>query len=139
MAFVVLFPLLIGAVVTDLWRHKIYNCWVLCGLLTGLALAGATENSAGLIRGLVSMLLALFLLFPVYLIGGIGAGDVKLFAAAAVNLTPEEVLLGILLSFLIGAVFSVVRILRTGSLRGQTIHFAIPVLISVLFIYGGKL
>lgn len=134
----ILMILLTGAVATDLWRYKIYNLWVLPGLLAGLIAAGATGGGTGFLQGLVSAAISFAVLFPVYLAGGIGAGDVKLFAAVAVWLTPGEVLMCIFVSFLLGGLCGIIRILRERR-RHLTIRFAVPILMSVLFIFGGKL
>lgn len=134
----VLFAFLIGAAATDWTKHRIYNLWILPGLFAGLLTAGWTGGGAGVRSAVGSMLLAFLLLFPVYLIGGIGAGDVKLFAAAALFLGARETLLSIFLSFFIGAGISVVRIAVERRFR-QKIRFAAPILISILFVFGGKL
>ena len=134
----VLFAFLTGAVVTDLVRKKIYNLWVLPGFAAGLVLSWCSGGMRGLSGALTAALLALCILFPVYLAGGIGAGDVKLFAAAATWLSFGEVCMCILISFVIGAVYGLVKLL-IGRKKGTTIRFAIPVMISILFIFGGKL
>lgn len=134
----VLLTLLTGAVATDLWRHKIYNLWVLPGFLAGLILAVCSGGETEILRGVSCAALAFALLFPVYLIGGIGAGDVKLFAAVATWLTPKEVMMCIFVSFLLGGLYGILRIIQKRR-RDLTIRFAVPILMSVLFIFGGKL
>ena len=134
----VLFILLTGAVITDLVRKKIYNLWILPGFFAGLILSLCSGGMRGLSGALTAALLALVILFPVYLAGGIGAGDVKLFAAAATWLSFGEVCMCILISFAIGAVYGLIKLLAARK-KGTTIRFAIPVMISILFIFGGKL
>ena len=134
----VLFAFLTGAVVTDLVRKKIYNLWVFPGFGAGLILSWCSGGMRGLSGAVTAALLALLILFPVYLAGGIGAGDVKLFAAAAAWLSSGEVCMCILISFAIGAVYGLIKLLATRK-RGTTIRFAVPVMISILFIFGGKL
>ncbi|MBR5116795.1 MAG: prepilin peptidase [Lachnospiraceae bacterium] len=133
-----LMTLLTGAVATDLRRYKIYNLWVLPGLIAGLVISACTGGGTGFLKGVSCAALAFAVLFPVYLAGGIGAGDVKLFAAVATWLTPGEVLMCIFVSFLLGGAYGIFRILRERK-RHLTIRFAVPILVSVLFIFGGKL
>ena len=123
---------------TDLVRKKIYNLWVLPGFIAGVFLSWYSGGLQGLISARASSFLAFLILFPVYLAGGIGAGDVKLFAAAATWLSFSEVWMCILVSFLIGAAFGLIKTAVKGR-KGLTIRFAIPILISFLFIFGGKL
>ena len=132
----VLLTLLTGAVATDLAKRKIYNCWVLPGLLAGFLTAFLSGGTARTREALLSMFFAFAVLFPVYLIGGIGAGDVKLFAACATCLTLRETAQCITISFLVGGAASLILLLMHRK-RGQTIRFAVPILVSVLFITGG--
>jgi prepilin peptidase CpaA len=138
MTHLVLFLLLAGAVFTDQRSHKIYNRWLLPGGIAGILLSFIRCGPVGLREALISAFLAFVILFPVYLFGGIGAGDVKLFAAVSTCLSFEDVFLCIFCSFLVAGVISIIRILQTRSLH-QTIRFALPVFVSILFIYGGKL
>ncbi len=81
---------------------------------------------------------ALLILLPVYLFKGIAAGDVKLFMSAASFLSMQDTLSCIVISFLIAGVISIaVLILKRN--KTKTIHFAVPVLMSVLFVVGGVL
>ncbi|MCR5178985.1 MAG: prepilin peptidase [Lachnospiraceae bacterium] len=123
---------------TDLVRKKIYNLWVLPGFAAGMLLSFVSEGIRGFSGALAAALLAFMILFPVYLAGGIGAGDVKLFAAAAVWLNFGEVCMCIMVSFLIGAAYGLIKLAVMGR-KDMTIRFAVPILISIFFIFGGKL
>jgi len=65
----------------DLRYRRIPNWLVLAGLLLGLGLNGFLFEWQGLLRSLEGMGLALVIYFPLYLLRGMGAGDVKLMAA----------------------------------------------------------
>ena len=134
----VLYALLIGAVISDLMKHKIYNRWVLPGLAAGVTGAWVCGGGQGLLQALQSCLLAFGLLFPVYLAGGIGAGDVKLFTAAAAWLDAPEVVECMLCAFVIGGLISIVCVLVHRRMHGQ-IRFAVPVFMSIVFLFGGKI
>ncbi len=122
-----------ASAMTDLAKNKVYNEWVLVGIFSGLAIRIFREGPGGIITFLVAVGTALIILWPVYfLLRGIGAGDVKLFLAIAAFMDQRAIICCIVSSFLIGAIVSVVVILTTGA-KVRTIHFAVPILISVLF------
>jgi prepilin peptidase CpaA len=96
--YAVLGALLVGACVTDVRARRIPNALVLAVLVAGLARAAlaagwgpallldptAPVPTAALLAGVVGLAIGL----PLYALGLMGAGDVKLFAAAAVWLGP---------------------------------------------------
>lgn len=126
-----------GAVFTDLYKDKIYNAWVIPGLLTGGAMS-LMQGTGRFFESLTAVAAAFLILIPVYLIGGIAAGDVKLFMSAASFLSMQDTLSCIVTSFLIAGVISfAVLILKRN--KKKTIHFAVPILVSVLFLVGGVL
>ena len=86
-----------------------------------------------LLRAAATMLI----LLPVYLAGGIGGGDVKLLTVIALFLGKQEMFLVVIFSFAIGALMGIAKIIKERSL-GQTIHFAMPVLISVLLVTNSQ-
>eukprot|EP01032_Pedospumella_encystans_P026765 gene26765-30247_t len=88
--------LLLGLLTTAVWHdikaRRIPNALVLPGALAGLALQGLLPagggfyttpfGALGLLLGLAGMALGLALLLPMYMLGTMGAGDVKLLAMA---------------------------------------------------------
>lgn len=128
---------LAGAVFTDLFRDKIYNAWVVPGLFLG-ALANLIRGPEFFYESILATGAALLILLPVYFFKGIAAGDVKLFMSAASFLTVQDTLSCILISFLIAGVISVAVIILKRN-KQRYIHFAVPILMSVLFVAGGML
>ena len=125
---------LTGAVITDLCKDKIYNVWVIPGLLSGLILALCGGNDR-FFQAIVSVGLTFAVLIPVYLLKGIAAGDVKLLMSTASFLSFQELYSCILYSFLIaGAISLVIFIFKR---EKKTLHFAVPVLASTVFVLGG--
>lgn len=126
-----------GSAVTDLMYNKIYNGVTAAGLLTGLAMQAAGGGAEGVLHALLRVGIAFALLFPVYMIRGIGGGDVKLVCAIApFVLSVKELLILIAASFVAGAVIgAAILIFRRGRLH--TFHFAIPVFIATLLMIGG--
>ena len=126
-----------GAVFTDLFKDKIFNAWVIPALSTGV-ISSLIQGSDRLFESLSAVGVAFLILLPVYFLKGIAAGDVKLFMSAASFLSVSDTLSCILVSFFIAGIISVLVIIFKRN-KQRTIHFAIPVLVSVLFVMGGIL
>ena len=126
-----------GAVFTDLFKDKIFNAWVIPALSTGV-ISSLIQGSDRLFESLSAVGAAFLILLPVYFLKGIAAGDVKLFMSAASFLSVSDTLSCILISFLIAGIISVLVIIFKRN-KQKTIHFAIPILVSVLFVMGGVL
>ena len=106
---------------------------------------------------------SILLLYPLFRIGGIGAGDIKLLSAVGCFLTVKETVACLVLSFFAGAVLSLLKMAaernflrrmryllsyvhavagsgkwkRYGQEEGGKIHFALPILLGVLLYKGG--
>ncbi|MBR6770408.1 MAG: prepilin peptidase [Lachnospiraceae bacterium] len=106
---IVLFILLAIAVVTDLLFDKVYNEWILIGIACGLGNILWSQGIEGLLWALISMTLPVILLYPLFRIGGLGAGDIKLMAAIGCFLTWKETICCLGIAFFIGAVLSLLK------------------------------
>lgn len=103
-----LVPLLVWACVTDVRSRRIPNAAVAAIALTGLAaslLSSPPWHSLLLAFGGIATGLVIWL--PFYALRMMGAGDVKLFAAAAAWLGPRGALDGALLAALAGGVLAI--------------------------------
>ena len=76
----ILIIVLIISVITDLKSRKIYNAVVFPALALALLLHALTGGLDGLIFSLIGFTLGLAILIIPFLLGGMGAGDVKLLA-----------------------------------------------------------
>ena len=119
-----------AAAASELRRGRIYNFLTLPTLAGGFWLLA--HDSPGQIPAVLGTMIAAFLfLFPFWRGGGLGAGDIKLMMALAPLMGTGWFLFSIVLSFLIGAVISAVLLIRYRDLS-RTVHFAVPVGISVM-------
>ena len=123
----VLAGLLAWAVACDVRSRRIPNRLVLAGMLAGLALQATVTPGAGLfsepfgalgiLKAGAGMLLGLVLLLPMYALGAMGAGDVKLMAMVGAFLGPLDTLGAGLASLLAGGLLALLVALFQGSLR----------------------
>jgi prepilin peptidase CpaA len=77
--FVVLIAVGITAV-TDVWKFKVYNALTLPLLCSGLLYHAYTGGSAAWLGSILGALFGFGMLLGLYVLGGIGGGDVKLMA-----------------------------------------------------------
>jgi prepilin peptidase CpaA len=105
----ILTALLLGACVTDARSRRIPNVLVLVTAILGLAYSiSAAPWLPGLGRAVAGFGLGLAIWFPLYALRMMGAGDVKLFAAAAAWIGPSAALKASFLAALCGGVLSIV-------------------------------
>lgn len=108
---ILLFIILAAAAVMDVCFDKIYNEWICLALMAGLSHALWKGGTSGLVWALVSMTVPVFLLYPLFMIGCLGAGDIKLMASVGCFLTVKDTVICMGISFFIGAVFSLLKMM----------------------------
>ena len=118
---VVLSAVLVTAV-TDVWKFKIYNALTLPLLITGLVYHGVVEGSVGLAGSLGGICFGFAVLFLPYLMGGMGAGDVKLLAAIGSWLGLPFTLYVFLASAIAAGVYAIALIVWQRNLRDTWIN-----------------
>jgi len=77
---------------TDLLWRRVPNSLVITGLCLGIGLNGWSGGLRGLTASLAGAGLGLALFLPFFVLGGMGAGDVKLLAALGSLLGPADLL-----------------------------------------------
>ena len=92
------------AVMTDLVTHRIPNNLLAPALVLALLIGTATEGANGLMVSLAGLAVGLAMLLPMYTLGAMAAGDVKLLAVAGAFLGPEGALVAGLGTLMAGAV-----------------------------------
>lgn len=112
-----LISLLAMAVTTDLKARRIPNAITLPGLLVGLSL-GALEQGGLPSQALLGAGLALVAGFPLFALGALGAGDVKLFAAVGAFVGPGGLLSVLVYGGVAGGVITIVSAVKRGALLG---------------------
>ncbi|HEU4964606.1 MAG TPA: A24 family peptidase [Bacilli bacterium] len=134
------------AVYTDLRERRIPNLLTVSALVVGFALNGWLVGLSGLTSSLYGVLLGLLLLFPFFLRGGIGGGDVKLLMALGALCGPGFLFYAFLYGAVAGGIGSLAVLVRHNRWRlalaglavareattGLSIPYAVPILIGVL-------
>lgn len=99
--------LLLGAVVYDLVSHRLPNYYLLLGLLVGLYYQVDMVGWSGLRIGGEGFLVGFAVFIPLYILGGMAAGDVKLMAVVGSFLDAHAVLWAAAFSFLAGGIMGI--------------------------------
>ncbi len=106
-----LFVLLGIAVATDLRSRRIPNLLLLPALSLALMLHAIDAGMAGLVTAASGLALGLAMLMPLYAVGGMGAGDVKLLGVIGSFLGPGGAVVAGLATMIAGAVLGIAFLL----------------------------
>lgn len=115
-AYVMVGALLAMAAMGDAKSGKISNRIILSGYWFGLIYLIMTKGPPGITVFLIRGITPIAVLYLLYIIRAVGAGDIKLFSAVSTILEPRVTISIILFSFFIGAGISCYRILRNHEL-----------------------
>ena len=99
---------LIAAAICDLRYRKIPNVYTFPTMVIALVYFGATRGLSGLLFSAGGMALGMGILLILYLMGGMGAGDVKLMGTAGAVLGPLGVLEAFVFTAIVGGIYSVI-------------------------------
>ena len=105
-----------GALI-DLWTRRVPNELTVALTLTGFATAVSGVSDLTFLASLAGFALGLGLMLPPFIIGGTGAGDVKLFAAIGALIGPMPIAIAFLYTAMAGGVFALVVAIRRQRLR----------------------
>jgi len=116
---IVLALVVIVAAIYDVRFRRIPNWLVLAGLVLGIGLNTLLFEWSGLRHSLFGLGLGFLIYFPLYLLRGMGAGDVKLMAAIG-SIVGAANWLGIfLITAVLGGLIAIILLLFRGRLRNS--------------------
>ena len=113
--------LLFLAALADLKTDRVPNGFVALGIIIGIS--GSLWHDLGFCQPIVSMLLAFMLLYPLFKIGALGAGDVKVFIMTGSFLEVRGFIAVLAATFVIGALFSLIKLLIEHNGRERMYYF----------------
>lgn len=96
--------ILSGAVVFDFRIDKIPNPYIITGVLVLLTQQIVSNQNIDLIKTLISVIIPIIILLPLFILGFLGGGDIKLIAMIGFCMELREVLLIFIMAVFIGAV-----------------------------------
>jgi prepilin peptidase CpaA len=109
------------AAIADIRTRKIPNWLTIPTMGLGLVLNGASSGMSGLLLSLEGLGLGFCLLFVVYLLGGMGAGDVKLLSAVGAIVGPRLVFYAFIWTALVGGLMAMALIVSRKMVK-RTFH-----------------
>lgn len=119
-----------AAAVSDMYSGKIYNVLILPAWIIGfgLMLVRAPEQTPEILG---AAFLTMAFLYPFWRLGGLGAGDIKMFLALVPFMGVQWYFFSFVISFALGGTAAVALMIRERNPAGR-IHFAVPIGLSVL-------
>ena len=136
--YLTLLGLLCFAVYTDMTRTKISNRLIVSGLILALIFRIAEEGGSGALVYMMNISIPVIMLYLFYLIGVLGAGDIKLFSMIGAFISTQELVWVVAASFIIGAVLGLLKLLHKYFLQKNydgkltKIHFSPAIIIAYL-------
>lgn len=115
--------ILLVAVYMDRTTGKINNQLILFGLLSGFLIRLCSWSVAGISYFFFGAFVPIILLFMIYRLGALGAGDVKLYAVVGGFCGPTFIWRILVASILLGGIYSLFLLLKNRNLRATATHF----------------
>ncbi len=103
------------AAVSDLMFRIVPNWLIFVGLMAALILSSSGNGFAGMGFMALGLVSGVVLFFPLYMVGLLGAGDVKLMGVVGAFLGVHQMLISSLLIFLMGGVISLIMLRKAVS------------------------
>jgi prepilin peptidase CpaA len=113
------------AAVTDVWKFKVYNVLTFPLLVSGMLFHAWTAGWPGLGFSMSGAACGLGILLTFYVLGGLGAGDVKLLGGIGAWLGVHLTLQVLLIAGLAVGIYSLVLLALRGGVKNALTHVAI--------------
>ncbi len=127
-------------VYADLRQDKVPNEGILTGMALGFVCAAWQGGVGGIGQAMLSVVCSLALLYPLFLLGGLGAGDIKVFLVTAAFFPMKTQLTVMAAAFVAGGILGIGKLLsgrKRGNAGQNRIHFTVGILVSVAWKLGG--
>jgi prepilin peptidase CpaA len=107
----------------DYVKRKIPNTLLVMILAAGAIKSLYQSGLSGLGIYLLTVAAVVLVLFPLFRIGGLGAGDVKLLAVCAGYFPVSKIFYFLFFSMLVSAVFSIIHLFRERNVKERVTYF----------------
>ena len=131
--------LLFRAMYTDVKEGRIENSLIAAGLVCGILLAAIRDGPQGIRRSIEMSVIVCMALFFLFVLKGLGAGDIKLFCVLAAFF-PNQITGIIAVSFFAGGAWALGKMLwrkirgQVLYIRHETMNFSIPIFIGTVLV-----
>ena len=121
---------------------KIIHRLILCGLIWGLIFKIWGNGYQGILYFILNTTIPVVLLFLLFQMRALGAGDIKLFSLVGSFMTTKQLIQVILFSFIFAAILGMGKVLClhfTGAGKKESvtkIHFSLEILLAVVYVTG---
>lgn len=122
----------------DLKERKIPNKITFTGILIGILFNIITGGWMGLLQSILGMFAGLAIFFIPFVMGGMGAGDVKLMGAIGALMGWQFSVMTALYSAIVGGIMVLIHLLYTGKLR-ETMTKMIYALVNIILQFSIRL
>lgn len=136
------YVLVLIATAMDLKYMRISNRLILIGLGIALVQRLFCEGIAGVLTGIFQISLPIIILYLLFLIGALGAGDIKLFSVIGGFVNFKVLVWCMIYAFIAAAVFSLGKVLyfaiKEPELKLHKMHFSVAILIGLVLAHYFK-
>ena len=132
MRIFILFWLLAAGSITDLRYRRVENLLSLTGFLTGLMFDIFCLGPAGTIDAAIAAFLVFMVLYPMFSIRLIGAGDIKFLMAVSMFLGREMLMASLVPIAAASVVIMLLMVFRKGRWKDLQIPMTIPISLGIL-------
>ena len=115
--------ILVPVCLYDYIRYRIPNLLLFAVFIAGIAEGYFAGGSFPGVTYIIKAVLVITLLFPIFKVGMIGAGDVKLLGLCAGFFSGADILYFLFFSMLIAAVFSTVKMMKENNFKQRFSYF----------------
>ena len=139
----ILLVIFVSAVVTDFRERRISNRLMALGLVIGLILRILGEGGIGIVHFLVNISIPVILLFLLFQLRALGAGDIKLFSVVGGFLELRQLFAVMIVAFIAASVIGFGKLLyhRLSAKKKDgnrtLIHFSLAILIGYVVVVWG--
>lgn len=113
-----------AAAFMDWMYYRIPNICIVAGMAAGLVMAYASESWLGVVAAAVCMAVIFVVLYPLYLLGGLGAGDVKLFMVAGCCVRGDTLIRYMVVTMVVAAAVSLLKMAVYAESRERLFYLA---------------